>query len=57
MMRVDAADRAEVMLRSLRVETVGRELVFPLDDLEATVCRSHRHGPPHAADAASASPC
>lgn len=36
-MGIDAADLAEVMLRDLRVEAIGRELVLTLQKLEAVL--------------------
>ena len=38
-MRVDAADRTEMVFRGIRVEAIRREIVFTLQDPELGGCR------------------
>jgi len=47
---VNAANRAEMMLRGLRVEPVFRELFLALRDPELRRRRRHRDGAAHPAD-------
>jgi|SRR4029079_8165732 len=52
--RINAADRAEMMLRGLRVEAISRKPVLALRDPERVGRRGHRHCPAHPADRAGA---
>ena len=54
MMRVDATDAAEIMLRRTRIELIQGENILPLAELDVIQLCRHRDRPSHAAVRAGA---